>query len=248
MLSRKYQTAQTRRDLHNPITTSLRNGRVAWTPFWQSLLPALWAVGAASCLSSDWLSEKTAWALIGWQQKLPGSLCISISKHLQYCPLLHLLYPCRFCFLFLLSKVRWSAAEVYYSTYRSKEPWLNGDGEAHTEYVQNDSFCTSKVERHPFDAVSFWLGLSPGSWGFSSHSGSSRCSLCRDWKTEGANSPPYPSPHSSFMDTCWGCIFTPEKLFYATQLCDSSWQKWMKNAVLVTPGHENSEALLKQTH
>ena len=33
-------------------------------------------------------------------------------------------------------------------------PWLYGDSEAHTEYVQNE-FFTSKVERHPFSIGSF---------------------------------------------------------------------------------------------
>lgn len=122
----------------SPSPLLFEMGKFAWTPAWQSWLPALWAVGTASCLSSDWLAGKTAWALIGWQNKLPGSFYISINKHLQYCHL-HLLYPCSFCFL-LHSKVQGSAAEVFCSTRRSKGPWLYGDGEAHTEYVQNDSF------------------------------------------------------------------------------------------------------------
>lgn len=48
------------------------------------------------------LAEMAAWALIGWQRRLPGSLCISTQKYLQYCHL-HLL-SCNFCFL-LLSNV-----------------------------------------------------------------------------------------------------------------------------------------------
>lgn len=41
---------------------------------------------------------------------------------------------------------------------RSTGPWLYGDSEARTQYVQND-FCTSKVERHPFDKGPFRWGL-----------------------------------------------------------------------------------------
>lgn len=210
MLSRKYQTAKRRRDLHKPITTSLWNGRVAWTPTGQSWLPALWALSTAICLSSDWLAGKTAWALIGWQSKLPGSFHVSINKHLQYCHL-HLVNPCSICFL-LLGKVQGSAAEVFCSTCRSKGPWLYGDGEAHTEYVQNDSFFVqAKLKDTRLMQCPFCLGPSTGSWGLPSHSGSSLCFLCRDWKKEEVDPPP--SPHSSFRDTCWGCIFTPEKLF-----------------------------------
>lgn len=40
---------------------------------------------------------------------------------------------------------------------RSTGPWLYGDGEARTQYVQNE-FCTSKVERHPFDKGPFGEG------------------------------------------------------------------------------------------
>lgn len=40
---------------------------------------------------------------------------------------------------------------------KSTGPWLYGDSEACTEYVQND-FFTSKVERHPFDKGPFGEG------------------------------------------------------------------------------------------
>lgn len=107
---------------------------------------------------------------------------------------------------------------------------------------------TSKVERHPFGAGSFWLGPSTRSWGSPWCSGGSCRSLCRDWKKEGAGSPPLLLLLTLPSWTRAGVISAPEKLSYTTQLCDSSQQKWMKNAVPVTPGHENSEALLKQTH
>lgn len=162
----------------------------------------------------------TAWALIGWQRRLPGSLCISIKKHLQYCHL-HLL-SCNFCFL-LLSNV-WDLLQ-------KSIPLVDQKGLGFMETVrliQNMCkmipFCTSRIERHPLDTVSFWLRPSIGSWGFPSHSGSSCCSLCRDWKKKGADTLPLISPDSSFTDTCWGSIFTPEKL-YTTQLCNSSRQK-----------------------
>lgn len=162
----------------------------------------------------------TAWALIGWQRRLPGSLCISIKKHLQYCHL-HLL-SCNFCFL--LSNV-WDLLQ-------KSIPLVDQKGLGFMETVrliQNMCkmipFCTSRIERHPLDTVSFWLRPSTGSWGFPSHSGSSCCSLCRDWKKKGADTLPFSSPDFSFTDTCWGSIFTPEKLFYTTQLCNSSRQK-----------------------
>lgn len=57
-----------------------------------------------------------------------------------------------------LSGVRLGPREVMPASFcKSTGPWLYGDSEAHTEYVQND-FFTSKVERHPFDKGPFGEG------------------------------------------------------------------------------------------
>lgn len=114
---------------------------------------------------------------------------------------------------------------------KSTGPWLYGDSEARTEYVQND-FFTSKVERHPFDKgpfgegyrgklrVSFVPKAAAGSW----H---------RAWNTTGREGlafsctpslglPP-PPHHSASVDTNWGSCFPcppPKKLtLHTTQLC-----------------------------
>lgn len=54
--------------------------------------------------------------------------------------------------------VGWGWVEVTPASFcKSTGPWLYGDSEARTQYVQND-FCTSKVERHPFDKGPFGEG------------------------------------------------------------------------------------------
>ena len=69
-------------------------------------------------------------------------------------------------------------------------PWLYGDSEAHTEYVQNE-FLTSRVERHPFGVGSFGRGLR------------------EPRRPRGAPSlVPVPSPHRSPPDSDRGC-FSP---------------------------------------
>lgn len=189
----------------------------------------------AGFLLLEQLAQLAVWALIGWQSRLPElwltgrEVCLGVSAF----PLISI---CNIA-IYISCTVATSASSSNSSSsakwgdllLKSSIPLADQKGLGFMEMVrliQNMCkmilFCTSKVERHPFDAVSFWLGPFTGSWGFPSHSGSSCCSLCRDWEKEGSDSPPFTCRHSSFMDTCWGCIFTPEKLFYTTQLCNSS--------------------------
>lgn len=159
-----------------------------------------------------------------------------------------------------LSGVRLGPREVMPASFcKSTGPWLYGDSEAHTEYVQND-FFTSKVERHPFDKgpfgegyrgklrVSFVPKAAAGSWR-------------RAWNTterEGRglllHSLPRPSTSSSPLylrvHKLGLLLFLPR-----SQKADSPHHptlrlvptKWMKTLFRLTPGHENSEALLKRT-
>lgn len=244
MLSRKYQTAKIRRDLHKPITTSLRKGQVA-----SALLDR------ACYLLSDWLAQLAVWALIGWQTWLPElwlvgrDHCLGVSAFSVNKPSCSVAI-CLSCPLRLLllpppqqgTGIHRRRSPSFYS--KSKGPWLYGDGEAHTEYVQNDFYkqswktpvwCRVLLARaiHRKLRFSFAFRKQPSFL-------VQRLRTSRSWLSS--------TTSSSSSWTHAGVVFAPEKLSYTTQLCGSSQQKWMKNAVPVTPGHENSEALLKQTH
>lgn len=160
-----------------------------------------------------------AWALTGWQKWLPelwlagrdhclGVFSFSVSKDLQCCHL-----PFMSLRLLLLPPPQQGAgihgrSPPFLS--KLKGPWLYGDGEAYTEYVQNDFYKQSwktpvwcrvllarAIERKLRFSFAFRKQLSFLAWGL---------------KKEGAGSPPpslppppFPS-HSFFMDICWGCI------------------------------------------
>lgn len=130
-------------------------------------------------LSTTWLCQELAapsravplpsleaGVLRGWNLEL-GGLCrraaAGLGVKLQRCParppsgLPPPPPPPLSCFLLPLG-VGLGPREVMPAPFcKSTGPWLYGDSEACTEYVQND-FFTSKVERHPFDKGPFGEG------------------------------------------------------------------------------------------
>lgn len=211
----------------------LRFGRAGFLLFEQLAQQPAWALigWQEDCLSSDWLAEKTAWESLHFYQQASAILPPASPVPLQ----LLLPFPQQSAgihsrsLLFHLQIKRALALWRRWGSYRICAKWFFF---LYKQSWKTPVWCSVLLTRaiHRKLRFSFIFRKQP-------------LFLVQGLKGGGCSLSSF-----SFMDTCWGCIFTLEKLFYTTQLCDSSQQKRMKNAVLVTPGHENSEALLKQTH
>lgn len=123
MLSRKYQTAK---------QEELCTGLAASQPRRHACSPIGWHSWRASSdwpaenrLNSDWLASDRP------SSDWPAGAAAGVSAGLGRASG----FSC-----FLLPVAVWeSTAEVFLS-FRIKGPWLYGDGEAHTEHVQNDFY------------------------------------------------------------------------------------------------------------
>lgn len=167
------------------------------------------------CLLSHWLAQlarwaligrqETAWARIGWRATARAVIGrqgpLRESRQGWAAPWAPAGFSC-----FLLPVAVWeSTAEVFLSL-PIKGPWLYGDGEARTEYVQNDFYkqgwktpvwCRVLLARAIHRKLRFPLVLRR-----------QLSFLVQGLKKRGSwlSSSSSPPLHSSFTDTCWGYI------------------------------------------
>lgn len=120
-----------------------KNSAQAWQPLSAAAMPALPLAGTFGALSSDWPAGdrlSSDWLASDCPSSdWPAGAAAGVSAGLGWAaPRAPVGFSC-----FLLPVAVWeSTAEVFLS-FRIKGPWLYGDGEAHTEYVQNDFYKQS---------------------------------------------------------------------------------------------------------